>query len=172
MKIELFDTGLSGCTIEGDITLSKYDKRTQDFELIMERNGLCIIEPTDNIQENGVDEWAWLSTYPIESIIIQEQTIIPTWKPNRFGEQADENAFQQVKLMDDKVILSVQANGTPKEVYDRYNPYISHETGNLVYKQPVDAVKDQEFVDQNSLEQQFVDLLSDDRDSVANHLFE
>lgn len=175
MRIELFDNGLSGCVIEGDIILSSYDERTQDFELIMKRNGLRVTQPVNNASLNNVDnvdKWGWLKSYPIESIIIGDNIITPTWKPNIFGELADENAFQQVKLLDDTIQLSVHANGTPEEVYNRYNPYVDRKTG-----YPVNHVKIDNHPECKSFEEtlkQVAETNTTDKaaDIIASSLFE
>ncbi|WP_203641145.1 hypothetical protein [Levilactobacillus andaensis] len=113
-KLTLWDNGITGLTFTGEIALSAFDPRTQDFTLQIKRHGLHLpmnFKPTD------------LPEFSIARLDLNGQTIIPTWRPNRYGQPADDNAFQMVTITHDLIIIQVDAKGTPEEVFDRYNPY-------------------------------------------------
>lgn len=124
-KITLWTTGFDSITLVGNIKLQAYDPETNDFTLQCQRSGLYCVKPTakEYIQLSRHDKWDWLGTLPIQEIEIDGITITPTWKPNRYGQPADTNEFQIVEISDDVITLKVIAEGTPEEVFNRYNPY-------------------------------------------------
>lgn len=117
--------------IEGHIELTSFDPRTNDFSLTMQRDGLHVVNrPQHLLDEDHFDKsWDWLTNYAIQSLTLGAQTIVPVWKPNRYGESADFNAFQKVTFTPAEIIIEVTAGGTEREVYERCNPYDDYATG-------------------------------------------
>lgn len=104
--------------LKGDIKLIMYDKRTHDFMITIKRAGLRI-----NSSFPLQDTKEWLTDLPIVVLEINNHKIIPTWKPNKYGQPADINEFQHIRYTATEINISVHANGTPEEVFNRYNPY-------------------------------------------------
>lgn len=123
-KLTLWTDGFDMATIEGDIKLTKYNKITNDFELKLRKSNIKLIEPSTLVFVNETDQLSWLQDLPITEIEIDGLCIYPVWKPNKYGEPADTNAFQNVSIDDDTIIISVNAGGTEKDVFERYNPYL------------------------------------------------
>lgn len=132
--ITIWDTGSSGLKIKGDIQLVKHDTRTDDFEIRINRKHMHVVFP-DTLD----NDWAWLHGYPIESIEFakSEQDTIelyPTWSYTKYGTESSMNQFQKITLTDDEIVLSVEAGGTPIEVFDRSLPYIDKKTEKKDYR--------------------------------------
>ncbi|MFC6165685.1 hypothetical protein ACFP3T_13530 [Lactiplantibacillus dongliensis] len=115
-KLTLWDNGVTGLTFTGAITLTAFDPHTQDFTLQLQRHGL-------QSQLPAKFKLTDLPTFSIARLDLDGQTILPTWRPNRYGQPADDNAFQTVTLTHDLIIIQVDAKGTPESVFDRYTPY-------------------------------------------------
>lgn len=126
-KITLWSDGFDGATLVGNITLTKYNNKTNDFELVLQKDCLELVEPTTLVfaEPNENKPWEWLKDFPIQELDIDNITIKPVWKPNRYGKHADTNEFQNVSINDDEIRIVVNAGGTEREVFDRYNPYES-----------------------------------------------
>lgn len=105
--------------LTGNIRLVKYDKRTHDFMITMKREGLHV----DSTLDIHHTDFKWLNDLPIITLEIDNQIIIPNWKPNRYGQPADINKFQHVSITDETITISVRSNGTAEEIFNRYNPY-------------------------------------------------
>lgn len=127
-ELTLWDDSLNGPVIfRGDIVLTQYDPRTNDFVITMQRAGLTIEDdqagqgqPRPYITDD--DEWLgeWTN---IQTLEFEDKHITPVWQPNRFGEPADHNVFYQVVPSPETVVLQAQAGGTAEEVFERGNPY-------------------------------------------------
>lgn len=126
MKLTVYNTGMSGFEVEGDITLTKYDKRTNDFEIRLVRNNIHMVAPLPCVNN---DSWEWLKEYPIQSLELDDLEIYPVWSFDIHGNETDLNTFQTVTITDDEIIISVQAGGTHIEVFNRNLPYIDKQTG-------------------------------------------
>lgn len=126
MKLTVYNTGMSGFDVEGDITLTKYNPRTDDFEIRLTRNGLRMLSPSPN-EHNG--NWDWLKDYPIQSLELDDLEIYPVWSFDKYGNETDVNTYQTVTITDKEIILSVHAGGTHIEVFNRHLPYIDKKTG-------------------------------------------
>lgn len=126
MKLTIYDTGMSGFEIEGDMTLTKHDHRTDDFELRLARNTIHMVRPLPCVNN---DSWEWLKDYPIQSLELDDLEIYPVWSFDIHGNETDLNKFQTVTITDDEIILSVHAGGTHIEVFNRNLPYIDKQTG-------------------------------------------
>lgn len=122
--LTLWTDGFDMATIEGDIELTKYNEITNDFELKLRKSSIKLIDPTTLIFVEETTDWSWLKDLPITEIEINGNSITPVWKPNKYGEPADTNEFQEVNVDTDIISISVSANGTEKEVFERYNPYL------------------------------------------------
>ena len=128
-KITLWSTGLDYISFTGDIELSMFDKRTNDFEIRMKLNTLQQEGPSFKSEKPLVNV---LQEFPIQSLEYEGYNIIPVWKPNRYGEPADNNEYQSVESDNGYLILSVHANGTAKEVFERNTPYHVYNSDELV----------------------------------------
>ncbi len=104
--------------VKGEVERAFYNEKTQDFTLLIPTKGLKVT--IDGEKLNSLLE---LQGLPIVRVVLPHLTITPTWKPNRYGQLADENAFQQVTVEKNQVVITVAAQGTPEEVFERYNPY-------------------------------------------------
>lgn len=123
MRLEL-QTDNDIAFLEGELTLVSFNEVTQDFQLKIQKKGLHFLkEPYFLSPEEDGRNWDWLLDFSLQSLKVGEQVIYPTWKPNRYGEVADENAFQKVTFSETEILIEVAALGTPEEVFNRYNPY-------------------------------------------------
>lgn len=125
-KVEIWTDGLAGAIFHGEIALLFHDLKTNDFILSMKKKGLQVETIECFFPEENMDfqeDFSWLKEFPIQFIKIFDKEIWPVWKPNRYGEPADFNAFQNVEITNEEVIISVLAKGTEEEVFKRYNPY-------------------------------------------------
>ncbi|MFC6289559.1 hypothetical protein [Levilactobacillus angrenensis] len=120
-KCRLWDDGDTALTITGQLALTAVDPRTQDFTLQMQRHGLTSRDPLHQLSTTELIKQ--LTDFPLTMIEIGPYTLYPTWKPNRYGQPADTNAFQSVTVTNDLIILQINAQGTPQEVFERNNPY-------------------------------------------------
>lgn len=127
MKLTVYNTGMSGFEVEGEITLTQHNTKTDDFEIRLERKKIHMVSSLPYVTNN--DDWTWLKTYPIDSLELDSLTIQPVWSFNQYGEETDLNAFQTVTITDNEIILSVQAGGTHVDVFNRNLPYIDRQTG-------------------------------------------
>lgn len=137
MKIMLWHDGFDGVELDGQAKLTMWNKQTNDFELVIQKQNLKIVYPDKEIYQqfapfygtNNKNQWAWLYSFPIESLDIDDSIhISPTWKPSKYGDMADKNEFQVVTITDTTITLAVHANGTEKEVFEKGNPYLSRDT--------------------------------------------
>jgi len=126
MKLTVYNTGMSGFEVEGDITLTTYDPRTDDFEIRLARNNIHMVTPLPCVNN---DSWSWLKEYPIQSLELDGLEIYPVWSFDIHGNETDLNTFQTVTITNDEIILSVHAGGTQIEVFNRNLPYIDKQTG-------------------------------------------
>lgn len=134
--LTLWTDGFDMATIKGHIELTKYNSKTNDFELKLTKSKLKLIDPTSLTFVDQTNDWSWLKDIPIAEININNLAITPVWKPNKYGEPSDINEFQTVNFEDDTITISVTANGTEQEVFERYNPYLkrgTNERQNLTY---------------------------------------
>lgn len=167
-KLTLWTDGFDMATIEGDIELTKYNKITNDFELILRKSNIKLIDPTTLVFINEKEDLSWLQDLPIKEIEIDGLCITPVWKPNKYGEPADTNAFQNVSIDGDTIIISVNAEGTEKEVFERYNPYLIRGTNtyhNIDYSQRYLTLDDYET-------RQESDNIEEIHEDIITNLFE
>jgi len=132
MKLAVYDTGMSGFEVEGDITLTTYDPRTDDFEIQIVRKNLHMVTSLPCVNDD--DNWDWLHEYPIQSLELDGLEIQPVWSFNKYGEESDLNRFQTVTVTDDVIVIAVHAGGTHIDVFNRNLPYIDRRTGNNDYR--------------------------------------
>lgn len=118
-KLILWDDGVNGIELEGDINLVTHDRRVDDFKLQFDPRNTTVVHSSIN----PGNDWMWLNDFAIEALRYNNLLIVPVWKPNRYGQRADTNAFQHVVISPTSIEISVVANGDAKEVFDRYNPY-------------------------------------------------
>lgn len=132
MKLTVYDTGMSGFEVEGDITLTAYDQRTDDFEIRIARKNIQMASSLPGVANS--DEWEWLKDYPIQSLELDGFDIEPVWSYNKYGEESDMNRFQTVTVTEDEIIIAVRAGGTHIEVFNNNLPYINRHTGKEDYR--------------------------------------
>lgn len=132
-KLVLWTDGFDVATLKGDIKLISMDERTGDFHIIMNKDGLKLTDatPVVFVEEKNSDNWSWLKELAIVRADIEDKSLYPTWKPNAYGEPADENAFQTIIETPTDIQIIVKANGTSDEVYNQYRPYKKRDEVNV-----------------------------------------
>ncbi|GEO65754.1 hypothetical protein [Levilactobacillus spicheri] len=138
-ELMLYPDDMTLIQLTGDIRLLASNPQTHDFVLTIGRHNLTagrytLPEVSRALQH---DDWSWLTALPLTKLVFDNRVLIrPIWRPNRFGQRADTNAFQTVTMTAKTVLLQVSARGTQFDVYRRYQPYQGHQfTSGLTYEQ-------------------------------------
>lgn len=115
-ELTMWDDGFNGPVIfRGEIALTQYEPRTDDFLITMQRTGLTVEDDRDGQTTArrylpADDEWLgeWTNVQTLE---FEDKNITPAWRPNRYGEPADFNAFYHVMPSAETVVLQAAGWG-------------------------------------------------------------